>query len=192
VSSRSLPWREVVYWALDLETGGLDPARNPVLSVGMVPVRRGIVRVGESFYSLVHADGRIGEDNLMVHHILPGETAGAPPREAVVDEIDARLREGVLLVHFAAMDVPFLRRLYKSSGRRWPRPRVVDTAALTGRLAGSLVGGSTVPADLGEIRERFGLPRYTDHHALSDAMATAELFLVLRHHIGARTLRDLT
>jgi DNA polymerase-3 subunit epsilon len=36
-----------------------------------------------------------------------------------------------------------------------------------------------------------GLPPYQAHDALTDAVATAELFLVLRHELGARTLRDL-
>lgn len=187
--NRSVPWHEVVYWALDFETGGLDPARNPVLSVGMVPVRGGIVKVGESFYSLIRAGGNVARDGLVVHHILPSEVAGAPSRKAIIEEIDGRLRGAVLLVHSAPMDVPFLRRFYKQCGRRPPRPRVVDTAALASRALGEW---SEMPSDLGGIRERLGLPRYREHHALSDALATAELFLVLRHHIGARTLRDLT
>ncbi len=36
-----------------------------------------------------------------------------------------------------------------------------------------------------------GLPPYVAHDALIDAVATAELFLVLRRAIGAKTLRDL-
>jgi len=190
---RSAVWDDVVYWALDLETGGLDPARDTVLSVGMVPVRDGIVKVGESFYSLIRAEGRIGADGLVVHHILPGELAAAPPPQAVVDEIDVRVREGVLLVHFAAMDVPFLRRLYKAGGRRWPRRRIVDTAALADRLSRRLFGDSSeATTDLTGIRDHLGFPRYRQHHALSDALATAELFLVLRHRAGAQTLRDLS
>jgi DNA polymerase III subunit epsilon len=35
------------------------------------------------------------------------------------------------------------------------------------------------------------LPEYQQHDALSDAVATAELFLVLRRRIEARRLRDL-
>jgi DNA polymerase-3 subunit epsilon len=146
------------------------------------------VKVGESFYSLVQGAGSVGSDSLLVHHILPGELAGAPSREEVLEEIDVRLRDAVLLVHFAGMDVPFLRRLYRSCGRRWPRPAVVDTAALAGRLSRPPPGDGNLAA----IREQLGLPRYRDHHALSDAIATAELFLVLRHKIGALRLRDLT
>jgi DNA polymerase-3 subunit epsilon len=31
----SPPWDSVTYWALDLETGGLDPRADPILSVGI-------------------------------------------------------------------------------------------------------------------------------------------------------------
>jgi DNA polymerase III subunit epsilon len=40
-------------------------------------------------------------------------------------------------------------------------------------------------------RRELGLPEYPRHHALTDALAAAELFLVLRGKLGARTLRDL-
>ena len=43
----SPPWDSVVYWALDLETGGLDPRRDPVLAVGMLPIREGTLRLGD-------------------------------------------------------------------------------------------------------------------------------------------------
>ena len=40
-------------------------------------------------------------------------------------------------------------------------------------------------------RRARGLPEYQVHDALSDAVATAELFLALRMALGARTVRDL-
>ena len=53
-----------------------------------------------------------------------------------------------------------------------------------------------LPADrpvlnLTMARRKYGLPDYQAHDALTDAVATAELFLVLRKVIGARTLRHL-
>ena len=46
--------------------------------------------------------------------------------------------------------------------------------------------------NLADARRACGLPDYPAHDALTDAVATAELFLVLRHRLGARTLRELT
>jgi DNA polymerase-3 subunit epsilon len=48
-----------------------------------------------------------------------------------------------------------------------------------------------VTVNLAGARRNHGLPDYQAHDALTDAVATAELFLVLRKVLGARTVRDL-
>jgi DNA polymerase-3 subunit epsilon len=45
--------------------------------------------------------------------------------------------------------------------------------------------------NLSKVRQEYGLPEYQAHDALTDALAAAELFLVLRKKLRARTLRDL-
>jgi DNA polymerase III subunit epsilon len=193
---RSPPWESVVYWALDLEMGGLDARKDPILAVGMVPIRGGTVRLGEAYRTLVRpgADAHIDPDSVPAHQLLRAEVQAAPPMAEVVPEIARRLREAVLIVHHRQVDVPFLRREFRSAGLRWPSPRVVDTARLILRIGSMALPG--VPADmlplqLGRAREEYGLPPYQAHDALTDAIATAELFLVLRKVIGARTVRDL-
>jgi DNA polymerase III subunit epsilon len=189
----------VTYWALDLETGGLDAKRDAILAVGMVPVREGTIRLGEAYDTLVRP--LQGEDidpaSIRAHQLVPGDVAAAPPLALVMAEVDRRLAEGPLLVHQRAVDVPFLRRAYRASGLRWPRPRVVDTVDLLARLEKKKRFIDPASHDreptwnLGEARRRLGLPDYAAHHALTDAIATAELLLVLRKALGARTLRDL-
>lgn len=194
----SPPWDSVVYWALDLETGGLDPRRDPVIAVGMVPVRSGIVRLGEAYRTLVRPSALevITPDSMRAHQLVPGDLAGAPPLADVLAEVERRLREGVMLVHHAALDVAFLKRAFKEAGGRWPRPPVVDTVSLLVKAEKRKrfvdPGAIEEPSlNLGEARRLHGLPEYQQHDALSDAVATAELFLVLRRRIEARRLRDL-
>jgi DNA polymerase-3 subunit epsilon len=196
----SPPWDSVTYWALDLETGGLDPRTDPVLSVGMVPIRQGSIRLGESFSSLVRPQaetGSIDPDSMRAHHLLPGDVREAPPLAEVLREVDRRLQEGALLVHQAALDVPFLRRAYKRAGLRWPSPAVVDTvvlllkAARRARFVDPDAPEHEPELNLSKARRVLGLPDYGAHDALTDAVSAAELFLVLRKQVGARTLRDL-
>ncbi len=196
--TRSPAWATVTYWSLDLETGGLDPQRDAVLAVGMVPVRAGAVVLGDAYASLVRpgADELIRTDSIRAHHLVPSDVAAAPPPATVVAEIESRLREGALLVHSAPVDLPFLRRLFGSAGRRWPSPPIVDTVNLLWSLHKRLrfqdpEGANSPVLHLGQARERLGLPPHHAHDALSDAVATAELFLVLASKLGARTLRDL-
>lgn len=190
-------WETVTYWALDLETSGLDPKRHVILSAGMVPVRGGVVRWGERWESLVRpTEGvTIPEDGLRAHHILPGELEHAPALGAVLPEIDRRVREGALLVHFGQLDLGFLRAAYAAHGLTWTKPRVVDTVELLQKLhhrRHQLTPHPTPPRTaLPEAREDFGLPPYANHHALTDALATAELFLALRARLQARRLADL-
>lgn len=189
------PWDSFTYWALDLETGGLDRRRDAVLAVGMVPIRGGTVRLGESFSSLVRpGSGPSDPGAVLAHQLVREELEQAPPLERVLPEVDRRLGAGILLVHHEGIDVPFLKRDFRAVGLRWPEPRVVDTARLLLRIDRALrpdVPDDRRPLRLERAREAWGLPQYQAHDALADAIATAELFLVLRAALGARTVRDL-
>lgn len=192
-------WDSVVYWALDLETGGLDARRDPILAVGMLPVREGTLRLGEAFYSLVRPEGgrAIDPRSVRAHQLVMEEVREAPEVADVLREIDRRVREGVLLVHHRALDVAFLRDAYRRHRMRWPAPHVVDTVDLLIRAKRrSPFHEPHLPKELPVLnltraRREYGLPEYQAHDALSDAIAAAELFLVLRNALGARRLRDL-
>ncbi|MGK2858220.1 MAG: 3'-5' exonuclease [Thermoanaerobaculia bacterium] len=195
---RSPKWNEIEYWALDLETSGLDPRSDQILSVGMVPIRDGVICWGDHFYSLVlpgtwdNLDG----DAVGIHHILPEELRGAPPLETILLEIEMRLSGGAAMVfHHAPFDLGFLRQAFQSLGRRWRSPAVVDTRVLVSRFEErqqQLVPyAAPITRQLSELVQLFNLPPYTAHHALGDALATAELFLALRARLELRTFRQV-
>jgi DNA polymerase-3 subunit epsilon len=190
-------WDEVVFWALDLEMSGLRPGTDRILSIGMVPIRQGVIRYGERFYSLVRPPdvNGLSSEGLRAHHILPAEIADAPRLPEVLPEVDRRLREGTLLVHFAQLDLAFLRDGYRRCRVRWPRPPLVDTMNLLLDHHQRLQRWTPHPPPprtaLGEARADLGLPPYPPHDALSDALATAELFLVLRSRLGLEKLRGI-
>jgi DNA polymerase-3 subunit epsilon len=189
----------VTYWSLDLETGGLDAARDPIIAIGMVPIRRGRIRLGESFRTLVRPGGgrRIDPASVPAHQLVQEELKDAPAIDAVLPVVERHLHGNVLLVHHRRIDVAFLQEACRRTGVRWPGPKVVDTVDLLLRAAKrSQFTSPDHPQDrpalnLSAAREAHGLPAYRAHDALTDAVATAELFLVLRHALGARTLRDL-
>jgi DNA polymerase III subunit epsilon len=191
-------WDAVVYWALDLETGGLDPGKDPILAVGMVPIREGRIRLGESWRTLVRPGGRpIEPGSVRAHQLVSGEVRDAPSIEDVLPEIARRLAGNVLLVHQRGIDVAFLQEACRRTGARWPGPKVIDTVDLLRRRAKQArfrtpeLPLETPVLILSQARAERGLPPYPAHDALTDAVATAELFLVLRNELGARTLRDL-
>ena len=193
-------WDAVTYWSLDLETGGLDAGKDPIIAVGMVPVRDGRIRLGESFRTLVRPGGRrvIDPGSVRAHQLVPEDVRDAPVIEDVLPGVVSRLAGNVLLVHHRRIDVAFLQEACRRTGVKWPSPPVVDTVELLHRAARrrARLHAPEGPAEprtlnLTAAREHWGLPPYAAHDALTDAIATAELFLVLRHALAARTLREL-
>jgi DNA polymerase-3 subunit epsilon len=100
-----------------------------------------------------------------------------------------------LLLHHASFDLAFLRRAFRQHERHWPRPPVVDTRELVSKFEERqrrLVPYSVqMTRSLSELVEFFNLPPYTAHHALGDALATAELFLALRARLELRSFRQV-
>jgi len=195
---RSPDWREVVFWALDLETTGLDPKSAVPLSIGMVPIREGVVRWGERHYTLLRPPHRdlAATEAVSVHELLPSELDDAPELADLLPELEARLRGAALLVHWQALDVGVLKRAFREAGRPWPKPAIVDTARLIAMLdqRRNIVEPEPepTPTQLSAARSAFGLPRHEEHHALYDALATAELFLMLRQRLRLERLRSMT
>jgi DNA polymerase-3 subunit epsilon len=193
---RSPPWDSAVYWSLDLETGGLDARVDPVLAVGMVPVRAGRIRLREAWRTLVRPPegSQITPASVHAHQLVWQDLQQAPSIDEVLPEIDRRIREGLLLVHHGGLDVTVLRREFKRAGLSWPKPPVVDTMRLLlakARLGSPELSRDQIALRLSRARAEYGLPDYQAHDALTDAVATAELFLALRMAVGARTVRDL-
>ena len=193
---RAKPWRETLFWSLDLETTGLDVRRDEILSVGMVPIRQGAIRWGERYYTEVRPPGDAGSDAVPIHQILPDQLDTAPPLEEVLPGVLEKLEGSTLVVHYAQLDVTMLERACRDLGLRWPKPPVVDTMDLIAsydrrrRLIEpeSSVRRKPTPYQLGMIREFLDLPPHDEHHALHDALATAELLLVLRARLDLERL----
>lgn len=185
-------YRETPYLVLDLETTGLDPARDEIISVGAVAVDQWRVQLASARYWLVRPGGDVGA-SAVFHGLVDGHLAAASPLADVLPGVLGALAGRVLVVHGASIDGAFLQaacvRLY---GGRLPL-RVVDTMRLGARLYrlehAHENAGAAIPADglrLHTLRARYGLPPYPAHHALGDAVATAELFLAQASHLAGR------
>lgn len=170
---------DVPLLAIDLETTGLDPARDHILSIGWVPVDGRVITLAGAGRILVRPPSGVGASATI--HGLTDDTVeeGSSVAEALAAVLPA-LTGRVLLAHYARIETAFLdaacRRLH---GVGLPF-RVVDTMELARRIL-TLGGAFGEPAAgslrLWAARARYGLPRYAAHDALLDALACAELYL---------------
>jgi len=185
-------WREAEYAVVDLETTGLDASVHEVLSIGVVQVVGGRVQVGSAYYREVRPRVLPDAGTVVIHGIRPSDAAAGEDPDVVGREVVELLRSRVLVAHVAWVERSFLSRWLGPLGWRPPK-HVVDTDVLA-RLALARSGRPPMRDHirLGAAAQLFGLPEQGRHHALGDALTTAQLLLALASDEGQdRTLRDL-
>ncbi|MFI8610357.1 3'-5' exonuclease [Pseudomonas sp. NPDC077649] len=177
------PLGEAPLLALDVETTGLEPGRDAIVSLGLVPFDLRRIRCQEARYWVVRPSSELHGDSVTFHHITHSDVRHAPPLDAVLGEVLEALAGKLVVVHYHRIERGFLdQALRRQMGEGLLFP-LLDTMALEARLhprrrpglLGRLRGQRPISIRLADSRQRYGLPAYRAHHALSDALATAEL-----------------
>ncbi|WP_460715065.1 3'-5' exonuclease [Nocardioides dilutus] len=181
----------VEFLALDVETTGLDPRIDHLLSVGWVPVIGREIVLAEAQELTVRPPGEVDVGaSATFHRLTDDQLADATPLPDVLPRLLDALHGRVLLAHHAQLELGFLAEATLAAYGARPPVTAVDTLALQQRLlpAHHRAAGGSLRLDA--VRRAYGLPRYTAHHALTDALAAAELFLAQVAELERRLGRD--
>ncbi len=194
--------KDVPMVAIDVETTGLDPAHDEIVSIGVVPMDTACIRSSASRYWVVRPRAELHPESVAIHAITHAQIDAAPDFNAIVDELLAALAGRVVVVHCREIERRFLDVALRARLGEGLEFAVIDTMELEARVhrpppgwLARLFGRKTAPVSirLADSRERYGLPRYRAHHALVDALATAELLQAqIAHRFSPQTpLREL-
>jgi DNA polymerase III subunit epsilon len=181
--SARTPWREAQWCALDLELTGLDPRRDVIIAIGVVPIDEGRVILGKAAYTLVRTSRRSHHDAVLMHKLRVADLADAPALEEAMDLVFDALRGRVPVFHTAVVERTFLRPLF--ARRRVRLPAAADTDALGRLLLRDRDGIASAHLPLAKLATMLGLPPEPAHHALGDALTTAGAFIVLASQLDA-------
>jgi DNA polymerase-3 subunit epsilon len=185
-----MPWSAVGLASLDFEATGLNFERDRIVSLGVVPVDHGRIDVGRSVYELVDpGEVELTRDTVTIHGLRPVDVAGASSTEAARETLRRALAGRFLITWYATVEASFLAKLFGTRPSRWMR-RAIDVR----KLVVGVLGPEAARLTLEQAAAHFEVPVASPHHALDDALVTAQLFLVTATKlgaIGARTPRDL-
>ncbi len=162
----------------DLETTGVDIARDEVIEIGAIRFEGG--KEQARFSSFVKPKGSIPPDATAVHGIDDEMVADAPTIDKVLPEFFAFIGDRDLVAHNGArFDFPFVRRLARECKLPAVRNALFDTLALARRL----FPGD--PVSLEKLIERFGINAEARHRALDDCRCLGEAFREMQIlHLG--------
>ncbi len=161
------------FYAIDIETSGLDPAQDEIIEIAWARFTEGEIQ--GTFHTLVRPARRPPREVLQLTGIPWRELARAPEPEPVLREVLRALDGQVLVAHNAPFDRGFIERAASKIdaplSAHW-----VDTLALS-----RAVWPEEYSHSLKTVRRRLGLSEGDAHRALPDALAAGRLLMAALH-----------
>ncbi len=153
--------------AIDLETTGVDPSSDGIIEVGAVKFRGG-EELGR-FSSVVNPHRKLSSFIIDLTGITQDDVDRGAEWERVKPMLTEFLGSHAILGHNVGFDAAFLR-----ANGVTPKGGSYDTSEMA-----RIVMPNGPEYGLGRLSERFELLHDNPHRALSDALATRDLFLIL-------------
>jgi DNA polymerase-3 subunit epsilon len=176
---------------VDVETGGLNPQTDPLLSIGAVEIRNGQVNLGTGFEARLQQATATSNENILIHGLTHSQQlSGLAARDALLDF--AEFSQGAVFVAYhAGFDRTALQvAMQKQLGWNFPG-RWLDAAVIAPLLFPAQAKNCK---HLDDWLNALNIVCFARHSAVADAVATAQLWLILLEAAGRQrihTLKDL-
>ncbi|MFD1019160.1 exonuclease domain-containing protein [Thalassobacillus hwangdonensis] len=170
------------FLALDFETA--NSSRGSVCSIGIVEYENGQLK--NEYYRLVKPKRNyFSSFNINVHGITPEDVADAPEFDELWESDIKKMLEGRLVVaHNAQFDMGVLRAVLDQYGMSYPMLAYNCTVNISKKTW-------HLPSyNLKTVANHIGF-RFSHHHALEDAKASAEILMNAKHALAASDEKDL-
>lgn len=182
------PLADLATVSLDLETTGLNVAKDRIIQVGAVCLRGAAIQDTPRLNSLINPDMALPETAARITGITAEQLEDAPALEDVFPSVLAIIENRVLIGHHIAFDRAVLRAEAKRLRIPWTDPPALDIGHLMGALTPSL-------PDLGfdAVATALDVQVTGRHSAFGDAVAVAEMYgrlLPRLYDAGIRTCAE--
>lgn len=187
-----IPLYQGNYTVIDVESSGLDPASDRILSIGAVKILKNEIIVSQVFEKYID-QGNLGVENVVVHGILKnGKEEKISEERAIIMLLDF-IKNSIIVGHSISFDISMLNSTLKRLGCGKLKNKSLDTLSMYKRF--NSTGSNIVrPISLDDLSKEFNIPASDRHTAAGDVMITAILFLKLLSRMkkrGINTVNEL-
>jgi DNA polymerase III subunit epsilon len=180
------------YVVVDVETSGLNPTRDKLISIGAVTVDGGRIALDDTFEIILQQPTPSSHDNILIHGIGGTvQTSGTEPVRALLDFLEFVGNVPLVAFHAAFDETSIRRAIRKHIGVEFKHPWL-DLAYLAPALYPKLAKRLR---SLDDWTDQFKIGNFARHSALADAYSTAQLLLVLinasKQFVSAQSFADM-
>jgi DNA polymerase III subunit epsilon len=166
------PLNELEVVVFDLETTGFYPEKGDrVLSIGAVKMVGPHILEHDTFYSLVKSDLPLSEEISTLTNIDESQLQDAPAASDVLIQFFKYAQSHILVAHHSKHEKSFMQKLTWDLLKTRFEHRIIDTSFLI-RLSDSTM--KSLPLE--EVCSECGIVVKDRHHALGDALMTAQIW----------------
>ncbi|RUO77706.1 3'-5' exonuclease [Idiomarina seosinensis] len=195
IVANDTPIKEVPLVAVDFETTGMDPNQHGIISVAIVPMTLARIELNGAQQWIVKPRRTLTEESITIHGITHSAIAAAPDFEQLIAPLLDAVAGKVWVVHYQGIERPFLQRALQDRINETIHFPIIDTMEIEARfyrkppsLWDKLTGKKPASIRLADSRQRYNLPFYAPHDAMTDAIASAELLQAqVAHHFNPDT-----
>lgn len=173
------------YIVVDLELTGLDAKQHEIVSIAWLSIEQQCIKLSKAQHS-INKDVQTLAQSPIYHGIARQDVIEGQTLTDILMQLAEELNGAILVFHNAALDWSFLKRAFKLHTISAQPQLIIDTLQIEKRRLQQQ--GLDIALDdltLSACRARYHLPQYSNHHALTDAMACAELLLAQCYQISA-------
>lgn len=174
---------------LDLETTGLNHAKDEVIAIGAVAIRNNAIDLSDQFDLVLRRPELDISETVLIHGIGPEALTGGHETEDALLHLLEWMDGDPVLAYHSAFDQAFLEKALRKTLGYTRSHTWFDVADLMPAFFPDARPGGH---GLDHWADHFGLEVSARHHAAADALATAELTLVAMNQSikkGATTLK---
>jgi DNA polymerase-3 subunit epsilon len=176
---------------VDVETTGLNLAKDRLISIAAIAMTGRQIRLGETYETILKQDAASAKENILLHGIGgTAQTEGESPVDALLGFLEFVGKDPLVAYH-AAFDEGMSRKaVQKYLGLKFQH-RWLDLAFVAPGLYPEL---ATRFRALDDWTGYFDIPNYARHNAMADSLATAQLGLIVFNRAqqkGVGTLQGL-
>ncbi|MBB6454466.1 DNA polymerase-3 subunit epsilon [Salirhabdus euzebyi] len=168
----NIPFEELKVVVFDIETTGFYPYKGDrMLTIGAVKMRGDQILAEDTFYSAIYSDEGPSKEIEKLTGITKAELLAAPPIQNVLKEFYQFVKSDTLVAHHSSHEKQFMKHANWLALKTDFQNRIIDTSFLT-----KIIEPELKLFTLDEYCDHFGIFNQQRHHALHDAIATANLW----------------
>ena len=191
---RELPWSETPkkldssrMVVLDVETSGLNLAKDNLIAIGAVAIINGKIALEDNFEMVLQQASSSNKQNILIHGISGDtQTEGQAPVEVLLAFLEYLQNDPLIAFHVTFDETMLCRAIKQHLGFVFKHDWL-DLAYVTPGL---------YPQQARQFRalddwlNHFRIQNYARHNALADALSTAQLFMVVSKTAQQKKLVD--